>query len=208
MKKLKELLDGLQAEVLQGSLEKEIEGVTYDSRKAGKNHLFVCIRGAVSDGHAYAKEVAEKGAAALLVETPVEVPPTVTVIRVPSTRYALALVSSVWFDHPEKKLTTIGITGTKGKTTTTYMIQSILEAAGHKTGLIGTIESITGLRTIPSENTTPESYLIYEYFSEMVQAGFDSVVMEVSSQALKMDRVAGYYLSSFHKCPIFYFWLS
>ncbi len=190
-KKLQVLLEDLKYEVLQGSLDREIAGVAYDSRKVTEGFLFVCIKGAVADGHKYAPEVAEKGAAAVIVEDPVEVPETTTVIRVENARYALALISAAWFDHPAEKLKTIGITGTKGKTTTSYMIQSILEAAGHRCGLIGTIESITGKRVIPSENTTPESYLVNEYFAEMVEAGFDSVVMEVSSQALMLDRVAG-----------------
>jgi len=192
-KQLAELLKGLTYETVQGSTDIEIRGIAYDSRKAEEDFLFVCIKGAVSDGHAYAADVAAKGAAAIIVEEDVQVPDTVTVIRVQNTRYALALISVEWFDHPADKLTTIGITGTKGKTTTSYMIQSILNAAGHRCGLIGTIESITGKRTIPSENTTPESYLIQEYFAEMVESGFDSVVMEVSSQALMLDRVAGIY---------------
>ncbi|MGN0433315.1 MAG: UDP-N-acetylmuramoyl-L-alanyl-D-glutamate--2,6-diaminopimelate ligase [Bilifractor sp.] len=192
-KNLRQLLAGLKYEVIQGSEDREIMGVAYDSRKVEENFLFVCIKGAVSDGHKYASVAAQKGACAIVAEDAVEVPSSVTVIRVENSRYALALISAEWFDHPAKKLTTIGITGTKGKTTTSYMIQSILNAAGHKCGLIGTIESITGKRVIPSENTTPESYLINEYFSEMVESGFDSVVMEVSSQALMLDRVAGIY---------------
>lgn len=185
------LQDLPQYELLQGSLDTEVKSVVYDSRKTEPGSLFVCIKGALSDGHAYAAKAAEKGAGVLVVQDEVEVPSSVTVVRVPNTRLALALIAQVWFDYPAKKLKTIGITGTKGKTTTAYMIHSVLEGAGHKVGLIGTIESITGKRVIPSENTTPESYLIQQYFSEMVESGCDSVVMEVSSQALMMDRVAG-----------------
>ena len=188
---LKKLLEGVGYECLQGEEDRAVTGVAYDSRKVTEGSLFVCIRGTAVDGHVFAADAAAKGAAALVVEEPVDVPDTVTVLRVEDARKALAVLSANWFGHPAEKLTTIGITGTKGKTTTTYMIRSILEAAGHKTGLIGTIESITGKRTIPSENTTPESYLIQEYFAEMADAGCDSVVMEVSSQALMMDRVAG-----------------
>ncbi len=188
---LSDILAQDHCEILQGSADREISAIVYDSRKVTEGCLFVCLKGAVSDGHRYAADAAAHGAAAILVEDSVEVPSDVTVARTDNTRRALSLISAFWFDFPAKKLKTIGITGTKGKTTTSYMIQSILNAAGHRCGLIGTIESITGKRTIPSENTTPESYLIQEYFAEMVEAGFDSVVMEVSSQALKMDRVAG-----------------
>ena len=191
MKCVEELLEGFSWELLQGSVRTEIRKVVYDSRKVEEGALFVCLKGAVSDGHAFAAAAAASGAVAILVQDPVEVPGEVTVIRTPDTRLALAMIAQVWFDHPAEKLKTIGITGTKGKTTTTYMIQSILEAAGHKTGLIGTIETLTGRRAIPSENTTPESWLIHSYFAEMVEEGCDSVVMEVSSQALMMSRVAG-----------------
>ena len=189
--KLTELLSGIAYTLLQGKNDIEITGVAYDSRKVKDGFLFACIKGRTVDGHKYAAGAAEKGAAALLVEDPVDVPETVTVVQVENAREALSLLSANWFGHPAEKLKTIGITGTKGKTTTTYMIRSILEGSGHKTGLIGTIETIIGDRHIPSENTTPESYLVQQYFAEMVEAGCDSVVMEVSSQALMMDRVAG-----------------
>ncbi|MCF0145747.1 MAG: UDP-N-acetylmuramoyl-L-alanyl-D-glutamate--2,6-diaminopimelate ligase, partial [Eubacterium sp.] len=191
IKSLNELMDGVSFSLLQGSADAEIRGVAYDSRKVEPGWLFVCMRGMLVDGHRFAASAAEKGAAALIVEEPVDVPEGVAVLQVENARLALALVSANWFDHPADKLKTIGITGTKGKTTTAYMVQSILEAAGHKTGLIGTIETITGNRRIKSENTTPESYLVQEYFAEMVESGCDCVVMEVSSQALMMDRVAG-----------------
>ena len=188
---LTDLLKGLKFEILQGSADCEIAGVAYDSRKVEAGFLFIALKGAVSDGHKYIPDVVEKGAAAVLLEDELPVKKGVTVIRVENTRYALALISAAWFGYPARSLKTIGITGTKGKTTSTYMIRSILENAGHKTGLIGTIECITGKRHIKSENTTPESYLVQEYFRDMVDAGYDSVVMEVSSQAFKMDRVAG-----------------
>ena len=192
MKKLKDLLEHLDYQCLQGTTDKEISGIVSDSRKAGPGSLFFCIKGAVSDGHTYAKEVAEKGASVLIVQDLVEVPKQVTVIQVPDSRYAMACISAAWFDHPAEKLKTIGITGTKGKTTTTYLVKSILENAGHKTGLIGTIETIIGEEHIPSANTTPESYLVQEYFAKMVEAGCDSVVMEVSSQGLMLHRTAGF----------------
>ncbi|MBP3664146.1 MAG: UDP-N-acetylmuramoyl-L-alanyl-D-glutamate--2,6-diaminopimelate ligase, partial [Tyzzerella sp.] len=189
--KLVKLLDGLQYECLQGSVDIEIKNVINDSRKAGEGDLFLCIPGAVVDGHKFALDVAEKGAAALIVEKEVDVPEQVTVIKVENARYAMALISAAYFDYPARKLKVIGVTGTKGKTTTTYMIRSILEKAGHKVGVIGTIEVVIGDEHIPVNNTTPESYDIHYFFDRMVKAGCDVVVMEVSSQGLKLHRTAG-----------------
>lgn len=190
--KLTNLLERLEYTCIQGSVEREITAVTADSRKVTPGSLFICIRGAVVDGHTFASSVAEKGAAVLVVEEPVDVPSDVTVLQVENTRYAMALISCAYFGHPAEKLRTIGITGTKGKTTTTYMVKSILENAGHKVGLIGTIETIIGDEHIPAVNTTPESYLVQESFAKMVEAGCDSVVMEVSSQGLMLHRTAGF----------------
>ena len=128
--KLASLLENLQYKVLQGDPCPDISAVVYDSRKVEPGCLFICIRGAVADGHSFARKAAEEGAAALLTEEPVEVPENVTVICVEDTRYAMAFVSAAWFGHPARRLKTIGITGTKGKTTTTYMVRSILENAG------------------------------------------------------------------------------
>ncbi len=189
--RLTRLLERLEYEVRQGSDETEITELVNDSRKVTEGSVFVCISGAVSDGHEYAAEVAGKGAAALITEKDVDVPDSMTVIRVEDTRYALALMSAAYFRYPAQKLKVIGITGTKGKTTTTYMVKSILEGVGHKVGLIGTIEAVIGDKSIPANNTTPESYTIHQYFAEMVKAGCDSVVMEVSSQGLMLHRTAG-----------------
>ncbi len=189
--RLTQLLERLRYEVSQGSDGINVTELINDSRKVTEGSVFVCISGAVSDGHAFARDVAEKGAAALVVEKDVDVPQNVTVIRVEDTRYALALMSAAYFGYPAEKLKVIGITGTKGKTTTTYMVKSILEGVGHKVGLIGTIEALIGGKSIPANNTTPESYTIHKYFAEMVEAGCDSVVMEVSSQGLMLHRTAG-----------------
>lgn len=189
--KLTQLLERLEYEVINGQDDIEISDLINDSRKVGVGSVFVCISGAVSDGHAYVPEVAAKGAAAVIVEKDVEAPEGLTVIRVSDTRYALALMSAAYFGYPAEKLKVIGITGTKGKTTTTYMVKSILEGVGHKVGLIGTIEAIIGDKVIPASNTTPESYTIQKYFAQMVEAGCDSVVMEVSSQGLMLHRTAG-----------------
>ena len=189
--KLNKLLERLEYDVVQGTDEAEVTTLVNDSRKVDAGSVFVCISGAVSDGHKFAADVAAKGAAAVVVEKDVEVPADVTVIRVQDTRYALALMSAAYFGYPAEKLKIIGITGTKGKTTTTYMIRSILEGVGHKVGLIGTIEAIIGDEKIPAANTTPESFTIHQYFARMVEEGCDSVVMEVSSQGLMLHRTAG-----------------
>lgn len=190
--KLSALLERIEYTCCQGSIDQEIGTVVYDSRKAGEDSLFICIRGAVADGHKFIPDVLKKGVKALVVEEEVEAPKDVTVILVKDTRYAMAFISAAYFGYPAERLKTIGITGTKGKTTTTYMVKSILENAGYKVGLIGTIEAILGDEVIPAANTTPESYIIQEYFRKMADAGCDCVVMEVSSQGLMLHRTQGF----------------
>ena len=191
MKNISLLVEKLEYEVLQGSLEGEISELVYDTRKVTKDAMFVCIVGTAFDSHEKAAEVAAAGAKVLIVSKEVEVPENVTVIKVADTRYALSLISAAYFDYPADTLKVIGITGTKGKTTTTFMIKSILENAGYKVGLIGTIETIIGDKHIPANNTTPESYIVQQYFAEMLKAGCEVCVMEVSSQGLMMHRTAG-----------------
>lgn len=192
--KLTELISKFDYECVRGTLDREITKVIYDSRKICEGCLFICIVGANFDGHSFAAEAVEKGAKVLVVSKNVEVPENadVTIIKVENTRYAMAFISAAYFGNPAEKLKVIGITGTKGKTTTTYMVKSILENAGHKVGLVGTIEIIIGDTHIHAENTTPESYLLQEYFAKMVEAGLDTVVMEVSSQALMLHRSQGF----------------
>lgn len=190
--RLSQLLERMEYEIVQGSADTEISTLVYDSRKVEKDSAFVCISGSVRDAHEFIPDVVKAGAAVVVVEKDVEVEEHVTVVKVKNTRLALACMSAAYFGHPAEKLKTIGITGTKGKTTTTYMIKSILEAAGIKTGLIGTIEIIIGDKHISAKNTTPESYAVQEYFHEMVEAGMQAVVMEVSSQGLMLHRVSGF----------------
>lgn len=192
MKNLRKLLERLEYISLTGDENIEVTDIVNDSRKVGEGALFFCISGAAFDGHNFAREVVEKGAKVLVVEKEVGEFPGVTIVKVENTRYAMALISAAYYDHPAEKLKVIGITGTKGKTTTTYMVKSILENAGHKVGLIGTIEAIIGDKKIPANNTTPESLTIQKYFSEMLEAGCDTVVMEVSSQGLMLHRTAGF----------------
>ena len=189
--KARELLKGLQYSVICGDEDVEIKEIYNDSRKVGEQGLFFCIVGANFDGHAYVKNVINKGAVCLVVQKDVEPVPGVLIVKVDSTRYAMGIVSSNFYGNPSSKLTVIGITGTKGKTTTTYMIREMLMSAGHKTGLIGTIEIIDGNNVTAANNTTPESMIVHKKLKDMVDNGLDSVVMEVSSQGLMLDRVAG-----------------
>ena len=199
--KLSELLKGLTCEITEGNSDNRLDAsqininkLINDNRKISEGDLFICIKGANFDGHSCAAEAAEKNAGAIVVEAEVDLPSDcrMPVVRVENTRYAMAFISAAYFGHPADKLKTIGITGTKGKTTTTYLIRSMLENAGHKCGLIGTIEVIIGDEHIHAQNTTPESYTLQEYMARMVEAGCDSVVMEVSSQGLMLHRTQGF----------------
>lgn len=190
---LAELFAGIECQLPAGSEGVSISDIVYDSRKVRPGVLFVCIVGTQRDSHDFAAECAAKGAAALLVQHEVELPAgcTVPVIRVENTRTAMALASARLFAQPARRMTMVGITGTKGKTTTAHMVQSVLKAAGKKVGIIGTngIEfDGTRLETV---NTTPESYELHKTFRWMADHGCDALVMEVSSQAVMMDRVAG-----------------
>ena len=191
MKSVSGLLKNLDYRIIKGTREGEITALVYDSRRVTKDCMFVCIKGAVYDSHEHVEEITAKGARVIVAEREVEVPEGVTLVLVADTRYALSLLSAAYFDHPADRLKVIGITGTKGKTTTTFMIKGILEHAGYRVGLIGTIETIIGETHIPANNTTPESYLVQEYFAQMVEAGCQICVMEVSSQGLMMHRTAG-----------------
>ena len=189
---LRNLLQDIEYECIQGSLDQEISALVYDSRKVEKGVAFVCLKGAKFDGHAYAGQAVSDGAVALIVEDSVsETAEGVTIIRVKNTREALAFLSRNWFDNPASKIKVIGLTGTKGKTTTTHMLKKILEAAGHKVGMIGTLGAFIGEEKYPTKNTTPESYELHKLFARMLEEGCEYAVMEVSSQAMKLGRAAG-----------------
>ena len=195
---LKQLTERFSFDLIRGSLELDVSQVESDSRKIIPSGLFVAIVGANSDGHTYLKSVADSGAAAAILQKDhitesllAELPESMTLLAAEDTRLALAYTSAAWYGYPAEQIPVIGITGTKGKTTTTYMIRSILENAGYRVGLIGTIESIVGSTHIPSANTTPESSVIHRYLREMIDAGQNCAVMEVSSQALMLHRTAG-----------------
>lgn len=187
---LKNLVKGLDIVEYKGNMEAEIGGIAYDSRKVRDGSVFVCIEGFKFDGHDYISAAIENGAKVLLVQKQADYPDGITVIRVEDTRYALAYISDVFYNHPSSKFNLVGVTGTKGKTTTTFMIKSVLEVESRKVGLIGTIANYIGNEVIPTQRTTPESYDLQALFSDMVEKKVDSVVMEVSSHALELHRVS------------------
>lgn len=189
---VKDLLKNINYQLLKGSTDALVSSVENDSRKVQKDSLFFCIAGQKSDGHDFIEEVIKKGASVVIVEKEIETKEEVTVIKVSDARCAMAFISANFYGNPGDKLRVIGITGTKGKTTTTYLVKSILEHAGHKVGLIGTIETIIDKKHIPANNTTPESLLLQQYLYEMEKAGCDVVVMEVSSQGLMLHRTQGF----------------
>lgn len=189
--KLKELLKELDYQLIQGQLNEEVTQIDYDSRQVKDGSLFVCIPGAKVDGHSFIDQVILAGAKTIVIEHPVEYHEGITYILVTNARRALALLSCAFFGHPSREMTVIGLTGTKGKTTTSYMVASILEKAHKKVGIIGTIGSIVNGEFKKTKNTTPESFELQRLMREMVEAGCEYCVMEVSSQGLMLDRVTG-----------------
>lgn len=187
---LETLLQDIKDVEISGTITNtKVENIQYDSRKVTPGSLFVCIEGYKTDGHNFICDAAARGAVAVAVNKDVEVEGNVIKIKHPNTRKLLAEISSKFYMEPTKKLNLIGVTGTKGKTTTTFMIRSILQEAGHKVGLIGTIANYIGDRVIPADRTTPESLELQQMFSDMLEQGVDTVVMEVSSHSLDLYRV-------------------
>lgn len=185
--KLSQLLSAIGANCPQ---ETDISNLTCDSREVGPGTLFIAIPGTRSDGHTFIPNALERGAAAIVCRPPL--PEDIPAVAVDDPRAALALLAGEFYRHPARKLTTIAVTGTKGKTTTAHMIQSVLTAAGHKCGMIGTLGAFIGGEQIaPAVNTTPEPVALHALLRRMVDTGCTHVVMEVSSQAMKLDRVAG-----------------
>jgi len=195
--KLSEILSGISDLKAKGNVDIDIANIAYDSRKVTPESLFVAVTGYDSDGHDYIQEAIQRGAAAILLENvnkirDIVLPEDVTFIVTTNTRYALAIASCNFYKNPSRRFKLIGVTGTKGKTTTTYMIKTLLEAQNKKVGLIGTIENYIGEESLgESERTTPESLELQRMFAQMVEEKVEYVVMEVSSQALKLNRVAG-----------------
>ncbi len=204
--KIKELVEDVEYTLLRGTLSSEVTEIVYDSRKSVPGCLFVCIKGSRFDSHDLIQQILNTKPSALLVEKNIltdkeilksievleaETKQIVTILQTANNRRAMAFCSGAFFGNPSKKMTMIGITGTKGKTTTSYMLQSILEKTGAKVGIIGTIGAKIAGKLQKTENTTPESHALQELFSKMVDAGCKYCIMEVSSQGLKQERVAG-----------------
>jgi len=179
---------GFEYELIKGDASSDVSSLCYDSRKIEPGCLFVCQKGAGFDSHDVISEIAAKGAKVIVVSRKCEYPEGVTVISVKDSRSALALLSAAWFDFPSRKMTCIGVTGTKGKTTTTHMIRSLLMHENKMTGMIGTNGIFIGDTHTPTLNTTPGSYDLQEAFADMVKRGCRYMVMEVSSQGIKLHR--------------------
>lgn len=187
--KLSELFSCLKRYKFYDFAEKETCGITHDSRKVKKGYVFIAIKGHKLNGHDFIADAIEKGAIALVVEKRTEVTTQIPQIIVPNTRQALAFISSCFYGEPSTKMTVIGITGTNGKTTTSYFTKSIIQASGNDAGLIGTIQYQIGTRIIPAEETTPESVEIQSYLSEMIKSHIKYAVIEASSHALSQHRL-------------------
>ena len=195
---LKRILIGIEGLKAKGNIDTDVSNITSDSREVKENDMFVAIKGFEVDGHKYVKKAIENGASVILVnESQIkdvigDVKPDTTIVTAPDTRIALAKCACNFYDNPSRKFQLIGVTGTKGKTTTTFMIKEILEKQGIKTGLIGTIATYIGNKKIEdSDRTTPDSLKLQSFFAKMAEEGCQAVVMEVSSQSLKLHRVDG-----------------
>jgi len=190
MMDLAKLLEGVEIKKVSGEIRKEIEGIAYHSHRVREGFLFAAIRGMEADGHQFIREAIERGAAAVLLEQEQEIGNR-TMIRVLNSRQALARISSNFYGNPSSRVTLIGITGTNGKTTTTYLLESILKRAGCAVGVIGTVNYRYGQKRIPAPNTTPESLDLQRMLREMMEEKITHVIMEVSSHGLDLDRVFG-----------------
>ena len=190
MKELTKLLENLSDfHIAEPSVRMEVTGITYDSRRVEAGFIFVCITGYRLDGHEFIGSAVENGAKVVVVEKDVQEKPGITYIRVPDTRVALSALSAAYYDYPAQQLDSIGVTGTNGKTTITYMVDAILRKIGQKTGLVGTIQNKIGDEVVPTERTTPESSDLQGLFRRMVDAGAAYAIMEASSHALELKRV-------------------
>ncbi len=188
---LKQLIAKTKTLAVEGSIDAEVTGICYDSRRVTPGMLFVAIPGQRTDGHQFIQNAIERGAVAIVYEQNGFLPHRATKIKVEDARQALAQLSAAFYRRPSQRLKMIGITGTNGKTTVAFMIKHILESAGHKTGLLGTIRYEIGERMIPAQRTTPEALEIQQMLAQMVRADCEACVMEVSSHALEQKRVWG-----------------
>lgn len=191
--KLEKILNSISYELTQGTCDLEIDKISYDSRVKTNNGLFVCIEGYTVDGHDYIQSAIENGAKAIIIQKnpEIQIPEGITLIKVKDTRATMAIIGANFYDHPSDEMALVGITGTNGKTTTTYLIAWILESLSKKIGIIGTIENRIGDQVIKAERTTPESLDLQKLLRTMKTEDVSHTIMEVSSHALALDRVKG-----------------
>ncbi len=188
---LKELINDLQPMRVEGNLQREVLGITYDSRRVTPGMVFVAVRGQNVDGHDYITSAIDRGAAAIVCEQNGFSSLRAAKVKVADSREALARMAAAYYQHPSRKMKMVGVTGTNGKTTVSFLVKKILEVAGQMTGLIGTVRYEVGDRMIPAHRTTPEALETQQMLSQMLRAGCSSCVMEVSSHALDQGRVHG-----------------
>lgn len=186
---LAELLKDVEITKVQGNIDVKISGITFDSKAVKPGYAFICIKGFKSDGHDFAADALERGAVAIVAEHDLDDVAATTVVT-KNTRLAAAKMAAAQFGYPNRRFKLLGVTGTNGKTTTTYLVKSVLENSGMKVGLIGTNQNMIGSEVLPSHHTTPDSVELMELFAKMADSGVDAVVMEVSSHSLALDRVA------------------
>jgi UDP-N-acetylmuramoyl-L-alanyl-D-glutamate--2,6-diaminopimelate ligase len=184
-----DLLQGVEVTGAAG-LEQTVTGLHYDSRQIQPGNIFVCIQGYRTDGHLFIQDALSRGAVGLVVEKDINIQPQVSFARVKNSRLAMALMAANFYDHPSRKLTLIGVTGTNGKTTTTHLIDAVLAGKGEPTGIIGTIYNKIGEQRLPVERTTPESLDLQSILAQMNRSKVKTVSMEVSSHALYLQRAA------------------
>lgn len=182
--------------VVPAGFDREVTGIAYDSRQVQPGDMFFCIQGFTTDGHLYVSEAVSRGAAAIVHSKPLDPAVSAAMIRVNDTRRAMGLCSALFFNYPSRRLKVVGVTGTKGKTTTTYLVKSVLEAADFSVGLIGTNQNLIGSKVIKAQRTTPESLELQRLLAEMVRVGCTHVVMEVSSHAVELGRTVGTYFDA------------
>ena len=189
--KLSTLIAELDAPYVRGSTEREITGIAFHSKAVQPGMLFVAVRGLTHDGHAFIGEAVQHGAAAVVAESPIELPPQITLVQVPDARLALARISCAFHRHPSRQITLIGVTGTNGKGTTAYLAEAVLSAAGKRAGVIGTLGAKLGPQTMGLDRTTPEAPELQQLLRQMADEGVGYVLMEVASHALALRRVDG-----------------
>lgn len=187
---LNSVIRDLDFVVIKGHLNKEVSTIAYDSREVIKNSIFVAIPGFIVDGHNFIEKAVKLGATTIIVEKDIQIEDDITILKVTDSREALARISSTYYNNPTERLNLIGITGTNGKTSVSYFVNSIFKQANRSTGVIGTIGTVLQNKLMSTKNTTPESLNLQQIFSQMVDSKTDDCIMEVSSHALNLKRVA------------------